>query len=99
MSKPKSDPDNKDNAESGGFTLIVYPFKLAPWEIDTAEPKALFCGVIYYYSFCRFPDFTLLKDNDFNDKTHFITINFRQSKFKFFQGSLRRGRGGVSSVF
>ena len=71
------------------ISVVVSPFELCPWEIDVTEFRALVRGIIYYYTFCRFSDYIILKDADFTDMIHYITIDFRHSKNdQFFQGSL-----------
>ena len=50
--------------------------------------RSVFRAIVIYFTFCRFSDFNVLKDRDFEDNGHFIDINFTNSKKdQYFEGT------------
>lgn len=50
--------------------------------------RSVFRAIVIYFTFCRFSDFNVLRDRDFEDNGHFIEIDFTNSiNDQYFEGT------------
>lgn len=67
---------------------IILPHQEELYKIKASEFRAVVRGIVIYYSFCRFSDYTQLLDTDLDDQGSHIVISFKKSKNdQYYEGS------------
>ena len=71
------------------YRKIVQPFEDDIYKVNGILFRSLFRATIMYFTFCRFSDFNILYDGDFEIFSDYIRITFRRSKNdQFYRGSV-----------
>ena len=66
----------------------IFPYEFELYKVNVNDFRSVFRAIVIYFTFCRFSDFNVLRDRDFEDNGHFIEINFTNSKNdQYFEGT------------
>ena len=67
---------------------VILPHESELYKIKVAEFRAIARGLVMYFSFCQFSDYSQLKDTDLDDQGSHIVVNFKKSKNdQYYEGS------------
>ena len=67
---------------------LITPYEDELWLVSSSDFRSILRGLVYYYTWCRFADFKILKDGDFDDVGEYVKIFFKKSKNdQFYNGS------------